>query len=204
MAPNRVRALAAVCRNGVAAGTIDSRKGRAIVTPAPRRNVRRERYFFVMNMISTPVSSSSSFGTVRSERLPGPAKKNDTGSEPNAERSSALPAYHNIEPLGPAHMSKVFRSPSSRTRPTGSEAPAASPWGHGAWCRPRVGPKRRSASYHQADANRGSNRSFREQHLSGPRLRGVAKEVHAYSVLYNACCGCDLVVTVCGGHSVIC
>src|SRR3989442_5916142 len=51
MAPKRVLAFAAVCRNGVAAGTIDSRKGKAIVTPAPVRNVRRDRCFFVMNAI---------------------------------------------------------------------------------------------------------------------------------------------------------
>src|SRR5215467_269788 len=51
MAPNRVRAFAAVCRSGVAAGTMDSRKGNAIVTPAPVRNVRRDRCFFVMNAI---------------------------------------------------------------------------------------------------------------------------------------------------------
>ena len=38
-------------RFGVAAGTMDSRKGNAIVTPAPVRNVRRERCFFVMNSI---------------------------------------------------------------------------------------------------------------------------------------------------------
>src|SRR2546426_5431127 len=52
MAPNRVRGAAAVCVRGVAAGTIDSRKGKAMVTPAPRRNVRRLSAFFVMNMIS--------------------------------------------------------------------------------------------------------------------------------------------------------
>src|SRR5579862_3816229 len=52
MAPKRVRTFAAaVCRSGVAAGTMDSRKGSAIVTPAPVRKVRRERCFFVMNSI---------------------------------------------------------------------------------------------------------------------------------------------------------
>src|SRR5215467_111014 len=51
MAPNRVRAFAAVCRSGVAAGTMDSRKGNAIVTPAPVRNMRRDRCFFVMHAI---------------------------------------------------------------------------------------------------------------------------------------------------------
>src|SRR6266571_8900361 len=52
MAPNRVFALAAVCLNGVAAGSMDSRKGKAMVTPAPVRNVLRERCFFVMNAMS--------------------------------------------------------------------------------------------------------------------------------------------------------
>ena len=32
------------------AGTIDSSSGSASVTPVPRRNVRRERCFFVMNV----------------------------------------------------------------------------------------------------------------------------------------------------------
>jgi hypothetical protein len=32
------------------AGTIDSRNGSATVTPAPRRNVRRDNDLFVMNM----------------------------------------------------------------------------------------------------------------------------------------------------------
>src|SRR5262245_22173313 len=50
MAPNRVLA-AADCRIGVAAGTMDSRNGKAIVTPAPWRKVRRERCFLVMNAI---------------------------------------------------------------------------------------------------------------------------------------------------------
>jgi hypothetical protein len=50
MHPSRV-GVRAVCLEGVAAGTIDSRKGKAIVTPAPRMNVRRDRCFFAMNPI---------------------------------------------------------------------------------------------------------------------------------------------------------
>src|SRR5262249_42207068 len=42
--------LAAVCARAVQAGTIASSSGRPIVTPAPRRNVRRERCIFVMNI----------------------------------------------------------------------------------------------------------------------------------------------------------
>src|SRR4051794_17136020 len=42
---------AAVCARGVCAGTIASRNGSASVAPTlPRRNVRREMYFRVMNM----------------------------------------------------------------------------------------------------------------------------------------------------------
>ena len=41
---------AAVCAKGVAAGTIDSRKGNATVAPMPCRTVRRERCLFVMNI----------------------------------------------------------------------------------------------------------------------------------------------------------
>ena len=50
MHPRRVFGLAAVFLKGVCAGNMDSRKGNAIVTPAPRKNVRRQRCFFVMNM----------------------------------------------------------------------------------------------------------------------------------------------------------
>src|SRR6267143_7152648 len=50
MHPSRLFGLAAVLFKGVCAGTIDSSSGNATVTPAPRRNVRRERCLFVMNM----------------------------------------------------------------------------------------------------------------------------------------------------------
>src|SRR5688572_32038976 len=51
MHPRRVRALAAVCAHVVAAGTIESSKGSASVTPAPRRNVRRDRWVLVRKAI---------------------------------------------------------------------------------------------------------------------------------------------------------
>jgi hypothetical protein len=41
---------AAVFRNGVCAGIIESSNGSARVTPAPRNNARREMCFLVMNM----------------------------------------------------------------------------------------------------------------------------------------------------------
>jgi hypothetical protein len=50
--------LAAVWRNGVAAGTIDSSSGRATIAPAPRRNVRRGMCFFVINIANLPGSYS--------------------------------------------------------------------------------------------------------------------------------------------------
>src|SRR5437667_2669817 len=43
---------AAVCARAVHAGIIASSKGRPTAMPAPRRNVRRERCFLVMNMSS--------------------------------------------------------------------------------------------------------------------------------------------------------
>ena len=47
---------AAVCAMAVAAGTIASRKGKAMAMPSPRRTWRRERCFFVMNMGLPPGS----------------------------------------------------------------------------------------------------------------------------------------------------
>src|SRR6186713_2177792 len=59
MQPRRVFGTAAVCARSVPAGTIESSSGSASVTPVPRRNVRRERCFFVMKLtavcLHTPV-----------------------------------------------------------------------------------------------------------------------------------------------------
>ena len=44
--------LAAVCASAVAAGTIASSNGSASAAPAPRRTVRREIFFLVMNIVS--------------------------------------------------------------------------------------------------------------------------------------------------------
>ena len=49
--PSRRTGLAAVFASRVAAGTIDSSSGNAIVAPIPRRNVRRGMNFFVMKLI---------------------------------------------------------------------------------------------------------------------------------------------------------
>src|SRR5688572_28192290 len=52
MQPSRVReAAATVWAKAVRAGIIDSRSGKASVTPTPFRNVRRDRCFFVTNAI---------------------------------------------------------------------------------------------------------------------------------------------------------
>src|SRR5688500_3472484 len=52
MHPSRVReAAATVWAKAVRAGIIDSRSGKASVTPTPFRNVRRDRCFFVTNAI---------------------------------------------------------------------------------------------------------------------------------------------------------
>src|SRR4029453_4701254 len=50
MNPARNEGAAAVCASAVLAGIMASSKGSAIVAPRPRRNVRRGRCFFVMNM----------------------------------------------------------------------------------------------------------------------------------------------------------
>src|SRR4051812_19891516 len=52
MHPRRLFGDAAVLPSGVWAGTIESRSGSAIATPAPRRKVRRGRCFFVMKLMS--------------------------------------------------------------------------------------------------------------------------------------------------------
>src|SRR5437762_6058333 len=53
MATRRAFGVATVRRNGVCAGTIESSQGSASETPQPRRNVRRERYFLVMNIFAS-------------------------------------------------------------------------------------------------------------------------------------------------------
>src|ERR1051325_7937929 len=52
MKPMRGEGFAAVCDKAVDAGIMASNNGSPTATPAPRRNVRRERCFFVMNMVA--------------------------------------------------------------------------------------------------------------------------------------------------------
>ena len=58
MPQKRLFGSAAVLTSGVPAGIIESSSGSASVTPMPRRNVRRGRCFFVMNMIRSDVRLS--------------------------------------------------------------------------------------------------------------------------------------------------
>src|SRR6185436_17642801 len=58
MHPRRLLGLAAVPARAVAAGTIDSSRGNASVTPVPLRNVRRERCFLLMNTCLLLAASS--------------------------------------------------------------------------------------------------------------------------------------------------
>src|SRR5262249_25869062 len=54
MPVKRLFGLVAAWAKGVWAGSIASRNGKAKVTPAPRRKVRRERCFFWMNISIKP------------------------------------------------------------------------------------------------------------------------------------------------------
>src|SRR5256885_1060968 len=69
MPTNRFGGAAAVSRNGCKAGTIDSSSGKARVTPAPRRNVRRGMQVFVMNML-TPSRSLDAHPELRASDNP--------------------------------------------------------------------------------------------------------------------------------------
>src|SRR5215470_7652021 len=62
MQARRSRGLAAVLRRGVCAGIIESRSGRARVTPSPRSTVRRERDCFVRYVIGDSLELSMDCG----------------------------------------------------------------------------------------------------------------------------------------------
>src|SRR5689334_8724221 len=62
----RLFGAAAVLRWGVCAGTIDSRKGSATAAPMPRSIVRRERFFFVINIRFLLLPPVFRFGIKRS------------------------------------------------------------------------------------------------------------------------------------------
>jgi hypothetical protein len=66
MHPRRLFGLAAVPARAVAAGTIDSRKGNASVTPVPLRKVLRERCFLVMKVTVGYLRLFASSGTAGS------------------------------------------------------------------------------------------------------------------------------------------
>src|SRR4029077_20159159 len=64
MPTTRGMGAAAVSRVGVSAGTIDSSSGRASVTPAPRRKVRRGMCRFVTYIVSLLAGPASSGPTL--------------------------------------------------------------------------------------------------------------------------------------------
>src|ERR1700741_3002753 len=74
MPTKRRTGAAAVIRVGVSAGSIDSRRGRASVTPAPRRNVRRAMCFFETNICQPPA-----------RQLPTSNSQLPTGNQPTWE-----------------------------------------------------------------------------------------------------------------------
>src|SRR5579862_8022135 len=56
MPQKRFLGIPAVLASGVCAGTMESSRGSANVTPTPRKNVRRGRCFFVMNAVMVCLS----------------------------------------------------------------------------------------------------------------------------------------------------
>src|SRR5690606_33929839 len=56
--------VAAVCASAVRAGIIASSSGSAMVAPTPRRTVRRDRCFFVMNILLSSFPTQGS-GVIR-------------------------------------------------------------------------------------------------------------------------------------------
>src|SRR5260370_16812992 len=55
MPVKRVLGVAAVFDSGVCAGTMESRRGRANATPAPRRTARRDKCLLVTNKVYLPL-----------------------------------------------------------------------------------------------------------------------------------------------------
>src|SRR5215470_2121633 len=109
MHDNRLFGFAPVLLSGVCAGSMDSRNGNAIVTPAPLRNVRRERCFLVMNMAGL-LTISLAFEMERFARCPGRARKSDNLLLRHPASRNEPPAYRNIEPRGQERTSSVFVS----------------------------------------------------------------------------------------------
>src|SRR4030095_2981515 len=59
MHASRLPGCAAVARNAVCAGIIESSRGSASEAPIPWRNVRRGKYFLVMNMDQSPMDRTT-------------------------------------------------------------------------------------------------------------------------------------------------
>src|ERR1700722_9864186 len=65
--------LAAALLSAVCAGSIESNKGSAMVTPIPRRNVRRGRCFFVRNIAAANLSQLTGGEQAAGRELQAPA-----------------------------------------------------------------------------------------------------------------------------------
>src|SRR5262249_6214102 len=94
-------AAASASAEGTKAGNIESSNGSANVTPAPRRNVRREMCFFVMNIFTPEASDSSE--TACSGRFQAPLQKTGNRFWPLRGQSSEPPAYRRTLLHDPEH-----------------------------------------------------------------------------------------------------
>ena len=127
----------------------------------PRRNVRRERCFLVMNIVLVSLIASmtaldSSLRTVALLRLlhlkrRALRRSDDERREPvvvcapRRARSRGRPACRNAPGRGRGRRSAAFPSSCRRTAPGASAAPAAAPPGRRPSCRRPAGRRRRSA-----------------------------------------------------------
>src|SRR5215471_19358183 len=87
------------------AGTIESRNGNATATPAPRRNVRRESAFFVMNIGRLLTCALLSFETELSSRCQPPTTRMCISQLLLPAESGGPPARRSIAGFDPKHTS---------------------------------------------------------------------------------------------------
>src|SRR3989337_494302 len=91
MAPNRNGALAAVWLWAVIAGTIAARKGSATAAPmVPRKNVRRDRCFFVMIIAPPPSVNLRDFVSSLNWTDLGPHLERHALDDPHDDRLEAI------------------------------------------------------------------------------------------------------------------
>src|SRR5215510_5056801 len=87
------------------AGTIESRNGNATATPVPRRKVRRESAFFVMNIGRLLTCALLSFETERFSQSRSPMTRMRIYQGLPLARSDGLPARRSIAGFVPEHTS---------------------------------------------------------------------------------------------------